>query len=539
MGDTMAADLHRSFVVKTSSGDRWRFFLSPEQNIMYSQLDSPGETGSTDRGVLLDSQQVKDLAVTIDSGDNIHVLAFTTTGQLVYYQWNGIKWQRQTVEYLRNPAQDIPYFSILAYRDTVHIMYHIKGLLRRGTEFLIHYLGNGNKWTRQKVWTFPADSLTAIETAFVDSLGNLHMLFIQQADHQSRLLYSCYSPSFSSWSNPITVYRPDCECSDFCLYAETHHRLHILWQEKHDDSYAIKYLSLKYALQPEYDTPDAKILYSGRDQPTHPTLLLLDRLYAIWEMKGDIYCVASQDGGSSWSSPRKISGVSSGSPTFFYYTSFDIPDLPPTLGLWGIDYREVLPLSSPRALNITTAQKGEVQQSSYGHLEKRISAMEQQVENMASSIYALQEQLLQNNKAVYFLEAAIKKLNFQIEQLRSNRRQAVAYADLPQKENKPVPHREQAHQTRSVSESPVDTRSEHGTSASQLPVPPDGNGFQSSRDKRPSHSSASASPLQETQTGPKGTDDAHASTAMQSKDTPNRITLGNVDIIVNPQDEEE
>lgn len=541
MGDTMSICDHRSFVLKTSSGERWHFFLSPQQHIMYSQLDSQAETGSTVESVLLDPQPVKDLAATIDSRDNVHVLAYTTINQLVYYQWNGVKWQRQTVEYLRTPAQDISFFTIMAYRDTVHIMYYIKSSVRRGTEFLIHYRGNGNKWTRQRVWTFTPDSLTAIESAFIDSLGNVHLLFSQQSDHQLSLQYCCFSPSFSSWTHPITIYKLGRECSEFYLYADPHHRLHIVWKEKENSNHIIKYLSIRYALQPEHDTLEAKVIHASQDQPIHPTLLLLDQLYCLWEVKGDIYCAASQDGGNTWSSPQKIPHASSDNPTFFYYTSFDRPDLPPTLRLWGINYKEVLDLSGPRSKSTAaTAQKKEGQQlASYSQLEKKVAAMEQQLENITSSIYAFQEQLLQNNKAMYFLEAMVKKLSFQIEQLRIYSKQAFAYTDISQKEKKPALDKKQAYQTSSTPPPPMDGNSTHSTSPSSHPMFTDDNVSSPSEGKQLPQPRATASPPQEAGNGSQSGDVLQTTTMVQTTDSPNRITLGNVDIIINPQDEEE
>ncbi|MFO7154364.1 MAG: hypothetical protein DIU64_005290 [Caldicoprobacter oshimai] len=542
----MAGVVDKSFVLKTSSGNRWHFFLSPEQSIVYSQSDPQSKIGTTAQNVLLDSQPVKDLAVTIDSSDNIHVLAYTVTNQLVYYWWNGLKWQRQTVEYIRSPAQNISYFTIMAYRDTIHILYYIKGSLRRGTEFLIHYRGNGNKWTRQRTWTFASDSLTTIENAFVDNLGNVHLLFSQQSNNQPSLLYSCFSPSFSSWTTPVTIYKPDRACSECYLYTDPRQRIYIIWKEKEGASHIIRYLSLRSALQPESDTQEAKVIYTGQDEPVLPTLLLLDQLYCLWEMKGDIYCTTSQDGGNTWSIPRAIPHAPSDIVTFFYYTSFDRPDLPPTLRLWGINYKEVLDLSlsgSHATLNAAIAQKKQDQQLPYSKLEKRIAAIERQLENITSSIYAFQEQLLQNSKAMYFLEAMIKKLNFQVEQLRTNSKQSLTNIDTLHKEKRPVPTK-QAYQTSSTPSSSMDDNATRSTSPSSPPIRPDSNELPSSEGKQEdkqgiTQPGVSAQLPQKTGNSSQGTDNAQTPATTQPKDTPHRITLGNVDIIINPQDEED
>ncbi len=535
MGDIMTGCVDKSFVLKTSSGIRWHFFLSPEQSIVYSQ----SESGTTSQNLPLDSQPVKDLAATIDSSDNIHVLAYTVTNQLVYYRWNGLKWQRQTVEYIRSPAQDISYFTIMAYRDIIHILYYIKSTLKRGTEYLIHYRGNKNKWMRQRMWTFASDSLTTIEDTFVDNLGNVHLLFSQQSNNQPSLLYSCFSPSFSSWANPITVYKPGHDYSECHLYADSRQRIHIIWKEKEDTNHIIRYLSVRSGLQPESDAKEAKAIYIGQSEPIHPTLLLLDQLYCLWEMEGDIYYTASQDGGNTWSAPRALSRTPSDNVTFFYYTSFDRPDLPPTLRLWGINYKEALDLSAPQAVsNTTIAHKKEDQQLAYSKLEKRIAAIERQLENITSSIYAFQEQLLQNGKAMYFLEAMIKKLNFQVEQLRTSSKQPYHYTDMPQKEKRPIP-KQQAYQISSTPPSSIDDNTTRSTSPSSLPTRPGGNVLPSSEGKQPiAQPNDSAQPLHESQNSSQGTGNDQTPTTAQSESTPQRITLGNVDIIINPQDEE-
>lgn len=533
----------KSFVLKASSGNIWHFSVSPEHNLVYSQSDSQTSIGTTVQNVLLDSQPVRDLAATIDSSDNIHVLTYTTTNQLVYCRWDGLKWQRQTVEYIRSPAQDISYFTIMAHRDSIHIIYYIKGLLRRGTESLVHYRGNGNKWTRQRIWTFASDSLTSIEDTFIDNLGNVHLLFSQQSNNQPLLLYSCFSPSFSSWSSPITIYEPNCQFSECYLYAKPRDRIHIICKEKEGTNYTIRYLSLKNALPPIRDTQEAKSIYQGQDEPVHPTLLLSDQLYCLWKMKGDIYCTTSHDGGNTWSSPRIIPHAQSDSITFFYYTSFDRPHLPPTLRLWGINYKEAIDLSAPQAIqNTTIVQKKEDQQLIYSRLEKRIATIERQLENITSNIYAFEEQLLQSRKVMYFIETMIKKLNFEVEQLRANNKPSLSYTPIPQKkEKRPASEKEQACQTPLLpSPSPGDSDA-HNASPPSLPADPN-NDMPSSIEEPPSieekQSHVAATFLQEAENSPHGTNAAQTPTVVQPNDAPDRITLGSVDIIINAQDEE-
>lgn len=537
----MSISLNKSFVLKTSTGALWRFFLSPESNIVYCQLDSQPECQI--HNPLLDWQQVKDFSATIDSSDNIHVLAYTTANQLIYCHWDGLKWQYQTVESLRSSMQSIPYLAITAYLNTIHVLYQIKGSSKSNTEMLTHYRWNGNKWIKQRTWTLSPNNFASIENLFVDNLGNIHLLFSQHQSHQTQLFYSCFSPSFSSWATPVAIYKLDNGCSDFYLYADSQN-LHIIWKEKEDNGYVIKYLQARNGLQARNNIQESKIIYSGQEEPILPTLLLLKDLYCLWKMKNDIYFISSKDGGNTWSSPTTIPRTSSDNLTFFYYTSFDKPNLPPTLRLWSINYKGILDLHdslehpSLQAIPPIPDKKND-QQPIYAKLEKKIAEIEQQLDNITSALYAFQEQLLQNSKSVYFLEAMIKKLNFQVEQLRASTKQTFYNGNIGNKEKKPDPPKEQASQTPPIIQTSENTPDNYITPPSPSTIKlddditaPDPNSRQTTM-----HPNGTEQPPCDLHSKLKNTSDNQTPQAMQSPTTPQRISLGNVDIIVNSQEE--
>ena len=58
-------------------------------------------------------QTYKGYSVTLDSKGIIRLIAYTTTRQLVYYEFLEGKWNSQVVDRIYSRYQDIPYYFIL------------------------------------------------------------------------------------------------------------------------------------------------------------------------------------------------------------------------------------------------------------------------------------------------------------------------------------------------------------------------------------------------------------------------------------------
>ena len=550
----------KSFLLKSPSGTIWHFYLSHENRILYTSMDEK----PLEQPLALNLQHIKDFEATIDPDGIVHLLVLTQVHQLIYYRWDGVKWQHQMVEHNRYRVQYIPYFAVLASRKHIHIVYCIKGQSRRSSEIIMHYVGKNNEWNGGRVWVFTSERITRLHSTFADCDDRIHLLFSQKKDDEYLLRYSQFNPESLNWSDPANIYSSGYHYPDCNLYVHQDGHIHIIWKEQDKDGYSIMYLSMSDSPAPPGEFKSTKVLYKGEIEPVHPILFFEEKLYCLWEMKGSIYYILSMDMGKNWSDIMMLPDSVSGSPTFYSFTAFDIPGTPPTVKLWSTDY-ERFPdnikvhqtagktdakyiFRTKNTSHFADKEQLENIQKNLNRLEKRLKTVERQLENIIPAVYVLQDQFRQTNKSKYYIEATIKKLNFQMEQLinRSSRYTSVNKAK---------------HETIVTSpdeQTPSDDAQSHKLQDTH-PAQPDESGTREKtshalQDRSEQHSQTisdqypQATPEQPPQsiapeTKTQQTDglnnaQSRSAAAWQNNGDTNRISLGNVDILINPEDDD-
>lgn len=538
---------NKSFLLKTPSETSWHFFLSDEHTIIYrsfkEQAFGPPST--------LNLQHIKDFEAAIDPEGIIHLLALTQADQLIYCRWDGLKWQYQTVEHNRYRTQIIPNFSILASHALTHIVYCIKSLSRRSSEAIIHYSGKKNEWNGGKVWVYTPERSTSIHSAAVDCDSRLHLLFSQKNANDYLLRYSLFSPDSHEWSKPVNVYKCGYNYPDCNLFVHGDGQMHIVWKEQENNQYSIVYLSFTDASSSSTGFHPVKTLYKGQAEPIRPVVVLGGNLYCLWEMNGGIHYVVSKDMGNTWSAPQTLPGNKSRPPVFFTYTSFDKPGIPPSIKLWSSDYMIIPDIIDVQQVSVKYGTNGnshayypsynnntelmDVMDKNLKKLEKRVKSVERQLENIIPTVYALQDQFHQANKSIYYMETMIRRLNFQLEQL-YNRSSTYPYVSEKKQERtpahsdaQPISKLQDVQSTNQKQEDNQNHQDEHT-----------GGSGQSSSDETEQYRLDKAEKIETPQTDGSSINNSRLRPADMVRDDNNtkRISLGNVDIIINPEEDD-
>ena len=111
----------RQYLLESPSGLLWNIYIDEDMHLVYSKKQNNSWSSAT----LLDKFNMKNFSSTIDIEDKVHIVAYTTTKQLIYYQWNGNQWLYSIMTTLRSRFQDISFVKIVADENNVHILYHV------------------------------------------------------------------------------------------------------------------------------------------------------------------------------------------------------------------------------------------------------------------------------------------------------------------------------------------------------------------------------------------------------------------------------
>jgi len=420
MGVFMESFERKSYVLEQATGKRWRFNLNPQMQITYSYVkDGVWTTPDT-----IDRQKVNSFTVTVDSNDKIHILAHTASRQLIYFESAENGWKGSILEKIVSRFHNISYFDVFSTHKLIHILYYISNTLRKGTESMIHFTGDGNKWEGGKVFNFLSDDSISIFSGFVDSVDALHILHSGRVNKERRLYIRRFDPFSMSWTQSEHIHQNPHRYKECYLYIESGSSglsiYHIVWKEeqKQEDSpssYAIMYMRREENSPSETGNNAAVKLYEGDAEPKYPVITIAKNMQCQWFMNDTIYMSESPDNGNTWLSPQMFSQTRNEKAALFRFISLVHGNRPITKETWGSE-------ASMLSIPVNKALVETLQAPSADH--NRITRLEERIEELVATINAVQERMNVNSEHQQS-EKMVKRLLAEFEHMRQ--RQARSY----------------------------------------------------------------------------------------------------------------
>lgn len=471
-----------SCLVEESLGKQWYFTLTDQQIIEYSWKDGSGWT----QPAQVDGQTVRQFSVTIDRNDKVCLLAYNNLKQLIYYEWNGQQWYHRLLYRVQSRFENISYLEILSTGDKIHIFYYIENALKRAQESLIHSYLEGEKWQSTVLMHFLTDQEVMLRLIQNDALGNLFGIYTRVVRNETRCYFIYYDNFHGSWSKPFTLFQQPGTCSGFDGHSDSSGSFHMVWVEKGGSEYRLNYRRINPAA-PNVDTETVRIL-DETQQLHHPCVQAGNDLHCFWIQDGKGLVSRGSSLGKNWDLPqelykgsvkayRKVTKTLDGNAHF----SLELGDGYPVFG-WTLKtllsgekpkYHEI-EKSNPSnqiglqkesrpvvMLNYSSSAERKDQtlldsidqvQARMDGFQREIDEMKDRLENFQDALYQLQDYIRQKDKSSFQKEAQIRKLAFELEQLQTLRTSAPAICserdeDLQEKKlisiEQPVPPDEQ------------------------------------------------------------------------------------------------
>lgn len=418
------AEKQLSYFLEQKSGKQWHLTLSENQKLLYSY--KYGENWSVPTEI--DRQLHKAFSAAPDQTHRIFVVAFTHTKQLIYYEWNGQEWLQRSIYRIHSRFENISFIMVLPTATTVHIFYYLENSLRKTQESLIHYYMDKDDWTVGKNLNFISDDGVMPRCIAADKTGKIHLVFTKKHREDNHCYYTLLDIGSRNWTVPALLFRTEANLSEFELSIDPSEILHLVWVEEKEAKYRLKYQHKNVDIGEKHPWEEISVLYEGSEKPVHPALIVQDEPLCFFitdtELKAStllrpeenfpwtekVEANRLKDLESNWKITMKPDGI----PERLSLIGRGYPDAP-----WSVlEVVSQLPKDrygrNPKPL----AEAQATFEPEIVQLRKQFAQITSQLDEVYSSLYLMQDHLKQRDKSLYQMEATVKRLNFELEQLR-------------------------------------------------------------------------------------------------------------------------
>jgi hypothetical protein len=452
LGVIAMADTNIFYLIEESLGKQWYFSLTDQQLIEYTWR----EENSWTKPLQLDGQPIKQFRAAIDKNDRIHLLAYSTSKKLIYYEWNGEQWYQRLLYRVQSRFEDISHLELLSTFNRIHIFYYIENSLKRAQESLIHSWFENGKWKSNVLLNFLTDQGVKFQLVQYDTKGNLFVIYTRLLRNETRCYFIYYDNDLDSWSKPFILFQQLGKCSNFSGMGDSNGDFHIIWVEMTGPEYRLNYKKvIPNSLNSNTETHC--ILDNGA-VPIDSTCLQItgNSIYCYWIQEGNAFVSQGHISGINWGQSnviaqgpfhvyKKISKTLDGNSLVETKIGDGYPEFSWTLSTLLsneqsnenkpaiIDDTNLLKVKSsdnsgllseqemPDQNEQTLTQSVKEIQKLINKLQSEIKEIKNRMDDLHAALYQQQDYIRQNDKNSFQREAQIRKLAFEVEQIRAMR----------------------------------------------------------------------------------------------------------------------
>ncbi len=409
----------KKILIKDTLQQLWLFSLGEGQKLCFKRTNLQGS--ALQEGVL-DERPAADFWADIAPNGSIHILLFTLSRFLIYLSSaDGEKWHMQTLSRVTIRSQTLNDLFILA-QDKVHIMYMVQNAFRRSTEAIVHYIWDDNEWTGRRVWEFSSEERTRLHQVLPDIDGGHIVFYSQYIDKNYQMMQARFSKE-GYWDTPSLLYTASTSFKHFNGLVDNQGRIHCCWSS----NYHIYFNGI--------------IISKENTRNTHPCLSYNNNiLTCTWLQDGSPVTYGSGNMGDSWEHQKNI--LTSELVEFYYYVSsqplgnrrsmVQMLSTPfPNIRFKDADSSRIQ--FAPNENNegdqthLQTIPKEETEHSrDYNKLITRLDSWEETINQHTYRLHQLEEKVFNHQRAIFTLEAQVKKLLADTERIRRNNDQVEA-----------------------------------------------------------------------------------------------------------------
>ena len=306
-------------VIQFKSGEIWDFYAKQNVGISYRRLD---KNGIWEKPSVLVSNTQEDFSVKIDNMDHLHLICCSVNGELLYFLYNGMNWNKQTLSRCDPVRYTIRYPMVILIKNKIHILFARGAAFSTGYWSLYHYYWDDIVWHSKEITRLTAGY--RLSPFYADlSEKYIHLVYRGLATHQYEIFYCRYHLEHGIWSTPENVTRGTADCNmPFLLIRDD--LLHLTWVTLSKTNLIVKYKNKSVRGLGRVEWSHPLQLNSEGSNASFPRLIWVEgKLWCIWYQSDNLIGCSSEKG-ENWSSPINIAGFEKTSFHNIHYSSNQI-----------------------------------------------------------------------------------------------------------------------------------------------------------------------------------------------------------------------
>lgn len=411
-------------LIKASSGTLLYLYVD-NQRLYYTRKNDTGWTAPKP----VDIQLIKYYSAVISSDDKIMILAYLYAKELWLYEFTDGNWNKHNIYKISSRFENIPFLKLVLNQGKIHMLFYVESILRSTKELLMHYMLETDTWNRVEPLKFVSSAAISPLDISTGNHGSLYLYYKREFRSKTAFYLRIFNESSRTWSDKILLFERPGKCRAFISLADRSDNIHLIWNEESLRKQVLYYKKISKNNLGGGITEEVPIYYTTLDIK-YPALVSANMPACFWMVEAKaLYCLLKRNSSGTFEIQRfsreKIcpytaiinDGTNNVSATLygdgypdFTWNIMNLPDMEHNTD--NTDFTGIENNTNASAYAISMAAQEQYEEKSLAELESRM-------DDLYKALIQIEEYMKQKDMSLYQLSTQVKKLAFDVEQLRS------------------------------------------------------------------------------------------------------------------------
>lgn len=396
--------MDKQHLLESPSGVLWNIYIDENNHLVYSRRQNRVWSSVS----LIDKFNIKDFSSTIDIDEKVHIVAQTSTKQLIYYQWNGVKWLYSIMTTIRSRFQDITFIDISSNGERIHILYHVATTLYQSVDVLYHYYGDGFDWQGGKILSFSSEDNISIRNTHWSNIHYMNLYYSQKKDDETVIYRLYFDKKDYTWSRPTSIFHIPMPIEDIQICLDGKKNEHVIGVNLHKGIYTLYYISNK----------NKQTTISSQPKPFMCPIIAVSNgtIYITWNIDDKIYSTTLDERGKKID---KLEEIYRDDMSLIHHITIQNNIFSISKRNWANIFSQTNIEDKLKSSYYPQIEEIQTIQKDINSLKTQIANFKIQFDDLYSLLNSLKEHIAQYEKSLYQVQLAIKKQTNDIAQLQN------------------------------------------------------------------------------------------------------------------------
>ncbi|MCR1897941.1 hypothetical protein NSA47_02930 [Irregularibacter muris] len=276
----------------------WIFQYTSRSEILYEVYNNQYKKIHS---AILTTDCTEDFLLDIGKGNDIHLVLRKKSGEILYYFFNGAKWNILKLFDLENYKDSLQLLSLHIHKDKTHILYSIQKATNKW--FFIDLFWENNYWNQIVFFESTTKPIRDTNVSIQDDEGNIYLICKCWNEQERQLQLFQFHEEANLWTQNILPFKKGNSPNIWIV----ENKIHLCYISSTDGIYRIHYLSKNTSPLNETQWERKIEVYSCSNKIYCPFFGLVEnKLTLFWIEEQKLYYIQSNNMGKTWDPSCKV-----------------------------------------------------------------------------------------------------------------------------------------------------------------------------------------------------------------------------------------